>query len=201
MQLLLFGTFGIIFLILSYSLRDKLKRGEWKIFTFVTIFLFPLMYSLYAFNSKIDDMKTVEFCGSCHTMEDYVTSLTVKDDEPLSSVHYRNNYVPKETACYSCHTSYAMFGGIEAKFNGLKHVYTYLTNPEIDTIKLYKPYSNNNCLHCHGTGERYLNHKKHNKEPGLIKKIAIGEKSCLSSGCHDMGHYIEKEDEDDEEGW
>lgn len=48
-------------------------------------------------------------------MAPYVHSLSFDDDEALSSVHYRNNYVAQETACYGCHTSYAMFAAISKR--------------------------------------------------------------------------------------
>ncbi len=134
-------------------------------------------------------------------MTPYVASLTFDDDEPLSSVHFRNNYVPQETACYSCHASYAMFGGVKAKVQGLRHVWVYLTDSEKDSIALYEPYDNDNCLHCHGSSERFQKNKKHLKEENFLEKVLSGEKSCLFAGCHDMGHYWGSEDSESEEDW
>ena len=68
--------------------------------------------------------------SSCHVMAPYHKSLLVDDKEFLPALHYQNNWVPREEACYTCHTNYAMFGGFRAKMHGLKHVYIhYLRTP------------------------------------------------------------------------
>lgn len=194
--------FGLALIAGAFIAKKNGKSKEWKLLAFLSFCIFPVLFGLGVFSEKMDGMKKVEFCGSCHTMTPYIESLSVADDEPLSSVHYRNNYIPQETACYSCHTSYAMFGGAKAKINGLRHVWVYLTNADKDTLALYEPYDNHNCLHCHGPSERFQRNKKHLKEKNFLVKVSSGEKSCLSVGCHDMGHYLETEDtESDEEDW
>ena len=195
------GLIGLVLvgITLIVKIRDKGKeQRQWKLLALLSYCVFPLLFAFGVFSEKMNSMKTVEFCGSCHTMTSYVESLTIDDDEPLSSVHFRNNYIPQETACYSCHTSYAMFGGVKAKMNGIRHVWVYLTEAEKDSITLYEPYSNNNCLHCHGPAEKFRKNKEHRKEQGLLKEIQSGQKSCLAAGCHDMGHYFESEESGDE---
>jgi hypothetical protein len=34
----------------------------------------------------------------------------------------QNNRIPKEHACYTCHTDYTMFGDVNAKMRGLQHI-------------------------------------------------------------------------------
>ncbi len=53
------------------------------------------------------------------------------------------------TACYTCHTDYAMFGTVHAKLEGLHHVYVYWFGTPMKPIRLYQPYNNRECLHCH----------------------------------------------------
>lgn len=204
MQLFLaiLGLVGLTLIAVLFIVRRQGKSREWKLLAFLGFAVFPVLYAFGVVNEDMNSMKQVEFCGSCHIMTPYIASLTFDDDEPLSSVHYRNNYIPQETACYSCHTSYAMFGGVKAKVSGLRHIWVYLTNPDKDTLALYETYDNDNCLHCHSPSERFQNNKKHLKEEDFLVKVRSGEKSCLSAGCHDMGHYLETDDsESDEEDW
>ena len=191
---------GIMLIVISLIIRRNGKSREWRLLAFLSFFFLPIVFAFGVVSQKMTAMQKTDFCGSCHTMTPYIESLTFDDDEPLSSVHYRNNYVPQEKACYSCHTSYAMFGGVNAKIRGLRHVWTYLTDADKDSIALYEPYSNDNCLHCHGPSERYLKSKDHRKDKNLLENLRLGKESCLSAGCHDLGHYFETE-EDDEEEW
>ena len=47
-------------------------------------------------------------------------------------------------------TNYAMFGGFKAKLNGLHHVYVqYFGKSTTILFRLYEPYNNRECLHCH----------------------------------------------------
>jgi cytochrome c-type protein NapC len=69
----------------------------------------------------------------------------------LAAAHFQNHRVPADEACYTCHTNYAMFGGMKAKIGGLRHIYVYYLGkpPQPADIKLYEPYNNRECLHCH----------------------------------------------------
>lgn len=193
------SVLGLVLTILSLILARSRESMVWKLLAFLSFCLFPVIVAGAVVRQDFHMMKRVDFCGGCHVMEPYVGSLTVDDDEPLSSVHYRNNYVSQETACYGCHTSYAMFGDVQAKINGLRHVWVFLTQAEVDSIALYEPYSNDNCLYCHGPAERFQRYKKHEKEKDFLERVQTGELSCLKSGCHDVGHYWETNDEEDED--
>lgn len=191
-----FGLVGIALIFITIVTKKETSGKEWKFLAFFSFLVVPVLFTGGVINEKLDAMQKTEFCESCHVMKPYLESLKVDDDEPLSSVHYRNNYVKQENACYNCHASYAMFGGLKAKTNGLKHVWAYLTKTKIDSIKLYEPYSNDNCLHCHEPAERFLKNEDHNKEEGLLAEIKSGKKSCLANGCHDLGHYFEEKEEE-----
>ena len=64
------------------------------------------------FALHLEHAKSTEFCVSCHVMEPYGTSLHFDDLDYLPASHFQNNLVPREKACYTCHTQYTMFGDV-----------------------------------------------------------------------------------------
>jgi nitrate/TMAO reductase-like tetraheme cytochrome c subunit len=177
----------------------------WRTLAFVAFCALPVLFAASAIQANLSHMKRVEFCGSCHVMQNHVASLTYDDDEPLASVHYRNNYVEQDHACYACHVSYAMFGPVHAKVNGLRHVWAFVTKGDRAKIELYEPYHNDNCLHCHGSSQRFREVEDHADEDAFFERVQSGQLSCLEAGCHDEGHYWDgKYDDasgDDDESW
>lgn len=159
--------------------------------------IFPVIWGLGLIRQNTVYAKSVEFCTKCHNMVEYVESLKVDDDEPLSGVHYQNNWVPQKTACYDCHTEYSMYGPLKAKFRGLKHVWVYYVTGAPKKLKLYNNYKNDDCLRCHGVAKGYLKDKDHRKDKKLLAQMEKGERSCLEKGCHDMGHLLASDIEDD----
>jgi len=163
-----------------------------KILAFVAMFCLPIFCGLLGFSSEMQRSKTTAFCLSCHTMEDYGKSLLVDDPTHLPASHYQNHRVPVDEACYSCHTQYAMFGGLKVKMYGLKHVFIYYfgTPPALQDIKLYEPYNNRECLHCHQGARSFEEGVVHNADPATLPAIKSNQLSCLSSGCHDTAHDL-----------
>lgn len=177
---------------------------EWENFTprarkFISLFtlgIFPVFWGTGVVFHNLEQVKTVEFCSQCHVMTPYVESLDVDDDEAISAIHYQNNWVPQKEACYSCHTNYTMFGPVNAKLNGLLHLYVYYIKGAPDKITLYDEYKNSNCLRCHGPARRFAEVTAHSAGKDMQTKIRSGEKSCLSKGCHDIAHLLESDEED-----
>ena len=134
--------------------------------------------------------KRTTFCLSCHVMEKYGKSLHVDDSEFIPAVHYQNNYVPRDEACYTCHTDYAMYGTIRSKVRGLRHIAVQYFGTIPDTIRLYTPYQNRECLHCHEGARKFLNVDAHRGEPNFFADVKAGRRSCLESGCHDVAHNV-----------
>jgi cytochrome c-type protein NapC len=163
-----------------------------KILAFVAMFCLPSFCGLLGLSSEMQRSKTTAFCLSCHTMEDYGKSLLVDDPTHLPARHYQNHLVPPDEACYSCHTQYAMFGGLKVKMYGLKHVFIYYlgTPPASQDIRLYEPYSNRECLHCHQGARSFEEGVVHNADPATLPAIKSNQLSCLSSGCHDKAHDL-----------
>jgi cytochrome c-type protein NapC len=184
---------SIVALLLSiYLLRNTAalateRAGRWLFFA--GAFIVPLAAAFYGSSAALHTSTQTNFCLSCHEMKPYGQSLMVDDDEVLPSIHYQNHLVPSDQACYTCHRDYAMFGTAKTKLNGLRHLYAHYISGVPDTIKLFEPFSNANCLHCHDGARNFMEKKQHNNDSAL-ERIRSGQMSCLTSGCHDVGHSV-----------
>jgi cytochrome c-type protein NapC len=163
-----------------------------KIVAFLALFVLPLLCAGMGASSELEHSKTTRFCLSCHIMEPYGKSLRVDDPQHLAAAHFQNHRVPAHEACYTCHTNYAMFGGIKAKIGGLRHIYVYYIRkpPAPEDIKLYEPYNNRECLHCHAGARSFEEGAVHTADPDLIPALKANKTSCISSGCHEVVHDI-----------
>lgn len=178
---------------LLVALRTELTRARGgKILAFLAIFILPLAALWGGFNEQMQRSESTQFCLSCHVMTDFGRSLRVDDPSYIPAVHYQNRLVPRDAACYTCHTDYTLFGGVHSKLRGLRHLYVeYLGHiPAPEKIHLYSPYNNRECLHCHAGARPFLEAKAHNRQPGLMAKIASNQVSCMTSGCHDTVHDV-----------
>ncbi|MBO0799526.1 MAG: NapC/NirT family cytochrome c, partial [Blastocatellia bacterium] len=124
------ATYLIILILISIALIGYLvirpsitatKGG--KILAFVALLVFPVLAGGMGASEHLERSKSTGFCLSCHVMEDYGKSLQVDDRSYIPAVHYQNHLVPRDQACYTCHTDYTMYGGLRAKLRGLRHVY------------------------------------------------------------------------------
>lgn len=160
-----------------------LNRRSGKALAFVALFLLPLVITGMGFALHLEHAKSTEFCISCHVMEPYGTSLHFDDLDYLPANHFQNGLVPREKACYTCHTQYTMFGDVNAKLGGLKHVWVYYTGQTPEQIELYKPYNNRECLHCHGESRSFVEGELH---VDMLDELRSNETSCLE--CHEFVH-------------
>jgi cytochrome c-type protein NapC len=175
------------------ALRPGLTRASGgKILAFFALFLLPSFAMFGGFSTQMARAQSTEFCLSCHVMTDYGRSLRVDDPGYVPAAHFQNNRVPRDRACYTCHTDYAMFGGVRSKIRGLRHLYVqYLGSvPAPDKIELYQPYHNRECLHCHDGARKFEERSAHTKTPDLLQKIKSNEMSCMASRCHDIVHDV-----------
>ena len=163
-----------------------------KILAFVAILVLPIVSGGFGVSEHLQRSKTTEFCLSCHVMEDYGKSLHIDDKSFIPAVHYQNGLVPREQACFTCHTDYTMYGDFNAKLRGLKHVYVqYLGKPALP-IKLYQLYNNRECLHCHEGSRSYLENETHTKEPDRLQKMKVNQLSCSTTDCHNIVHRVDQ---------
>jgi cytochrome c-type protein NapC len=163
-----------------------------RVFAFVAIVLAPVAAGVVGLDAHMERAKTVSFCLSCHPMEKYGRSLHVDDVMHLPAAHYQYNRVPRETACFACHTNYTLFGDYKAKLEGLRHLFVYYFGkvPEPEAIKLYRPFNNRECLHCHAGARSFLEAVPHRNADGGMAAIRANRLSCLAKGCHDVVHDL-----------
>ncbi|MDP9053487.1 MAG: NapC/NirT family cytochrome c [Acidobacteriota bacterium] len=182
-----------IALALFVAFRASITRSrEGKILAFVAFLVFPALSVWAGFDEHMDRATSTGFCLSCHVMVDYGKSLHYDDRGYIPAVHYQNHLVPPDRACYTCHTDYAMFGTIKAKLHGLRHIYVqYFGNvPKPADIRLYSPFPNETCLHCHLGARKFEEINGHHKTPDMLRRVKSGQLSCVSSGCHDTIHEL-----------
>jgi cytochrome c-type protein NapC len=180
-------------LALFVGVRADLTRSrEGKILAFVALLALPAIALWEGFSEHMDRAETTKFCLSCHVMEDYGKSLLVDDPSYIPAAHYQNNRVPRDHACYTCHTDYTMFGTVDAKIHGVRHlmVQYFGTVPKPEDIKLYTPFNNRECLHCHLGARKFEEQQAHHRTPDELGKIKANELSCTSSRCHDIVHDV-----------
>jgi cytochrome c-type protein NapC len=163
-----------------------------KIFAFIILFLLPVLCGAMGVSTDMERSTTTAFCLSCHTMDSFGKSLYIDDPNHIPAAHFQNHRVDPEHACYTCHTDYAMFGTLKVKIGGLRHVYVYYfgTPPAPQNIKLYQPFNNANCLHCHAGARSFEEGATHNADPATLGAVKSNKMSCLSNGCHDTVHDI-----------
>lgn len=70
-------------------------------------------------------------------------------------------------------------------------VYYFGRVPKPEDIKLYSPYNNRECLHCHLGARRYEEASEHHKDPTMLARSASNQLSCMSSNCHDIVHEVD----------
>jgi nitrate/TMAO reductase-like tetraheme cytochrome c subunit len=189
-----YGLVGVtIALALLVAFRVELTRARTgKVLAFIALFLLPILAAAYGFNDHMEKAKTTAFCLSCHVMEPYGRSLSIDDPSFIPARHFQNHLVPTDQTCFTCHTTYTMFGDYQAKLRGLRHLYVqYLgTVPAPEAIKLYTPYNNRECLHCHEGQRRYLEAAPHKKNPDFFRQMSTNVLSCTKSDCHEFIHDV-----------
>ena len=180
-------TASLVVLLIARPTITETRGG--KILAFVALFLLPSLAGYGGFSAHLDHSKRTEFCLSCHVMEDYGRSLLVDDRSHIPAVHYQNNLVPREAACYTCHTDYTLYGGINSKLRGLRHLYVQYLGTIPEKVELYNPFNNRECLHCHAGARSFEENPMHNLDSDTMSSIKSNQLSC--TGCHDVVHDVE----------
>jgi cytochrome c-type protein NapC len=176
------------------ALRTDITRSRGgKIVAFCALCLLPAASLAGGYSIQMERAQSTTFCLSCHVMTDYGRSLLIDDPSYVPAIHYQNNRVPRDRACYTCHTDYTMFGGVHSKIRGLRHIYVqyFGTVPAPAAIKLYEPYNNRECLHCHQGARTFEAEAAHNRTPQMLPDIEANRLSCTASRCHDTIHDVD----------
>ena len=175
------------------ALRPELTRARGgKVLAFLSLFILPALAMWAETHEHLERSTSTQFCLSCHVMEDFGKSLRVDDRSYIPARHFQNNFVPRDHACFTCHTDYTLFGDYKAKWRGVHHVQVQYFGkiPKPEEIKLYTPYNNRECLHCHAGARAYEEASSHHKSPDVLARAASNQLSCVSSNCHDIVHDV-----------
>ena len=173
--------------VVAFAGAPSSKTG--RVMAVAALAVLPLLVTARGALSHLDRATSTEFCLSCHEMDVYGKSLHMDDPSSVVAVHYQNRYVPRDKACFACHTSYTMFGDFQAKIRGMQHVVAHYLGPKDAEITLYEPYNNRECLYCHENARRFEESVDH---VDLREDLASGELSCLD--CHDVVHRADEVD-------
>lgn len=163
------------------------RTREGKMFAFVALFILPLLALGLGASDQLQRSEQTRFCLSCHIMAPFGQSLHVDDPKYLAAAHVENHLVPPDAACYTCHTDYGQFGTVHAKLEGLHHVYVQYFGTPMKPIRLYHPYNNRECLHCHAGMRVFVEDPTH---AAIMDTLTSNQLSCVSSGCHDVVHNV-----------
>lgn len=196
-----FGSLTIILLILlavgvlilmAFSLDRLTETWRGRLILLVGLLVFPGLVWLGTTVEAVHKSSSTEFCMSCHEMHAFGQTLMIDDTEVVAANHFQGNLVPRDSACYTCHTNYALFGDLRAKMTGLKHMWVHYlgTVPAAEEMETYVDYPNANCLSCHRGARSFEEESKHDSTDAPKGEIVSGEVSCMSSGCHDLVHPV-----------
>jgi len=179
-----------IFLVALLIRRPSLTAAQGgKILAFIAFFILPMVATILGASIHLNNSKSTQFCLSCHPMEAYGKSLSIDDPTYLPGAHFQNNRIPKDQACFTCHTDYTMFGDIHAKVRGLRHLYVYYFKDIPTKLALYEPYNNRECLHCHALARSYEETSPHKE---MKQQLSGNKLSCLT--CHNKIHNVSQLD-------
>jgi cytochrome c-type protein NapC len=156
-----------------------------KILAFIAFFILPIVATVLGASIHLENSTSTQFCLSCHVMEAYGKSLYIDDPAHVPAAHFQNNRIPKEQACYTCHTNYTIFGDVNSKIRGLKHLYVYYLKGAPAKIALYEPFNNRECLHCHASARSFEETTPHKE---MKEQLAANDMSCLT--CHNKIHDV-----------
>lgn len=174
-------TIALVALVVLRPALVAVRGG--RILAFLALFFLPLLVTGLGTSAQIEHSKSTRFCLSCHVMAPYGRSLLVDDPAYVPARHFQNNRIPRDEACFTCHTNYTLFGDYKAKLRGLRHVYVNYIGTIPKQIKLYEPYNNRECLHCHGGARTFEDNEVHQT---IRAELAKNATSCVE--CHDKIH-------------
>lgn len=169
------------------AVRTSGGRRPSKVVMLIAIVLLPSFCVASGMLLVFMRAERVEFCASCHlVMSDYAADMTDPDGTGLAAVHYANRYIPSNQ-CYDCHTSYGLFGTVEAKLNGIAEVFRYYSGSYRRPIVMWRPYSNADCLKCHAESKKWRLVNAH-VEGETRQRLFNDRTSCMD--CHVEAHLV-----------
>jgi cytochrome c-type protein NapC len=190
LNILLVGVaVSAILLLLAVGRRPEqlIADARGRLLGLIAFVVLPGVFFVGGLDAHIERSKETTFCLSCHSMEPYGESLHVDDSELVAAAHYQNGRIPREQACYTCHTTYTMYGPVKSKLAGLGHIWRYYVAGYPEKLELREPYQNRECLHCHSGSRSFEESDAHADD---LAALHANETSCLE--CHSDIHAIDK---------
>lgn len=181
----IFGVVLIAVILIQMTRPQALADPRARLLGVFIFFLLPVLVTWNGFSEHLESSKSTKFCLSCHVMTPNGQSLYYDDPEYLPAAHFQNRRIPRDHACYTCHTTYTMYGDLSSKIRGMRHLYMQITGPP-EKIELYEPYQNRECLHCHWGARSFTENPIHSDSLGELDSNEI---SCLV--CHSQIHHPE----------
>jgi len=179
-------TVALVAVLVARPRAFQAEKSGGKILAFLAFFALPVVASAIGLSAHMEASKTTRFCLSCHVMEPWGRSLRADDQGRLAAAHFQNGRIDRDHACFTCHTTYTLFGDARAKVGGLRHIYVNYLGTVPATIKTYKPYDNRECLHCHGGARSFEEDDTHRD---IRDDLSSGKTSCLE--CHGPAHDVD----------
>jgi len=162
--------------------RQRMNEASTRWMLLLGVCVLPLPVLLLSGAVGIEQSKSVNFCGSCHVMGEFVENMTDPESDLLAAVHFKQRYIQHDQ-CYRCHSDYGFLGNIEAKKAGVGHVWKNVTGTFKEPIRMRRPYRYTICLDCHGQAQIFHEVALHEN---VVDKVLRGETTCLE--CHVASH-------------
>ena len=133
----------------------------------------------------LEGSRRTTFCGSCHVMTPLLASIRGNDGS-LASTHFARGLVPHDQACYTCHSGYGIWGGVDAKMAGVMHMIRTVTGRYELPIKMHGSFDIDSCLGCHAHAPAFRAVEAH-QDLDLQKQLLSRELGCTGL-CHPAAH-------------
>lgn len=162
-----------------------LLRGALPASYGIAAVLLPIAAYGLATLHMMEGSKQVAFCGSCHIMTPIQRSME-SNDGSLAAIHYGRGLVSHETACFTCHSGYGIWGGIDAKMAGVMHMIRTVTGRYDLPLTHNGPFDIDSCLGCHAHAPSFRAVEAH-QDRDLQQQLLSRELSCTGI-CHPAAH-------------
>jgi len=174
---------GTLLVLILLVVQRRLSESTLKWFSIGTFVLLPLLVISMGNIIGLQHAKKVEFCKSCHlTMGHFVKDMQDPGSQTLAALHYRHRWSPDDQ-CYACHTSYGLFGDVQAKRKGVEDFFKYYAGSFNVPVRMHAPYTNTACLKCHERTPKLLESDSHRES---LVEIRSGDLRCID--CHGPAH-------------
>ncbi|WP_143557468.1 NapC/NirT family cytochrome c [Solemya velum gill symbiont] len=185
---------------LKWFFRPTTRYG-WGLILIVGIVIGTLLWN--GLNWSMDRTNTLEFCISCHEMNDYAYA------EYKESVHFTNASGVR-AICSDCHVPKEFFPKLLRKIRATNELFHHLAGT-IDTSEKYEQHrlamaervwesmeasDSHECRNCHSYESMNFHEQRRRSAEKMLEAIEKGEETCID--CHKgIAHKNPLADEED----